>query len=97
MADHYHHYLRLVNILEGLKREGDLEMGPKLMDRLIGAQRRGELSPEEVLDLSARVQRWLEEREEQFSSQEFQMKKLLKAMEQDGQRLDRLKKKENRR
>lgn len=93
MSGHYDRYLRLVKILEQLRREGDLEMGPKLMDRIIDAQLHGELSPEEVLQLTGRIHLWLEERERQFSSQEFQMKKLLRAMERDDQRLNRIKKK----
>lgn len=93
MGSHFDHYLRLVKVLEQLRREGDLEMGPKLMDRIIDAQLHGELTPDEVLQLTGRIHRWLEQREAQFSSQEFQMRKLLRAMERDDKRLNRIKKK----
>ncbi len=94
MSSHFDHYLRLVKVLEQLKREGDLEMGPKLMDRIIDAQLHGELAPEDVLQLTGRIHKWLEEREAQFSSQEYQMRKLLRAIERDDKRLNRIKKKQ---
>lgn len=93
MGSNFDHYLRLVRVLEQLRREGDLEMGPKLMDRIIDAQLHGELTPDEVLQLTGRIHRWLERREDQFSSQEYQMRKLLRAMERDDKRLNRIKKK----
>jgi len=93
MGSRYQHYLGLVKTLERLRRQSDLELGPRLMDRIIDAQMRGELSPEEVMNLTGRVQHWIEEREAHFSSQEYQMRKLLKAMEQDDKRLYRIKRK----
>ncbi len=89
MTNRYQHYLRLVKILERLRRESDLELGPRLMDRIIDAQMQGELTPEEVMHLTGRVQHWVEEREAYFSSQEYQMRKLLKAMERDDKRSGR--------
>lgn len=93
MSGQYDRYLRLVRILERLKRESDLEMGPKLMDRIIDAQINGELTPDEVLQLTNRINRWLEQREAHFSSQEYQMRKLLRAMEREDKRSSRFKKK----
>lgn len=81
----YSYYQKLVAFLEKLKRESDLEMGPKLLDKIIDAQKDGELSSEQVIELSERIQCWIEKRHEYFASQEFQMKKLLRAME-DGDR-----------
>ncbi len=93
MGSNFDHYLRLVKVLEQLKRESDLEMGPKLMNRILDAQLCGELTPEEALQLTERIHRWLEKMETQFSSQEYQMRKLLRAMERDDKRLNRIKKK----
>lgn len=86
MAQNYQHYLRLVKILERLRRESDLELAPRLIDRLLDAQSRGEITADQALELSARVQRWREKLEEYISSQEHQMKKLLRQMETDDRR-----------
>jgi hypothetical protein len=77
----YQHYLKLVVFLEKLKRETDLSLGPKLLDKIIDAQREGQLSDDQVLELSGRIQHWIEKRQEFFASQEYQMKKLLSTME----------------
>jgi hypothetical protein len=81
--DAYHHYLRMVKILEKLKREGDLEYGPKLLDRILDAQKDGQLEPGQAMELSERVQRWLEHLQDYFTSQEYRMKKLVKALEKN--------------
>lgn len=86
MAQNYQHYLRLVKILERLRRESDLELAPRLIDRLLDAQSRGEITADQALELSARVQRWREKLEEYISSQEHQMKKLLRQMETGDRR-----------
>lgn len=83
----YQYFLKLVIILEKLKREVDLEMGPKLLDKIIDAQKEEELTTDQVLELSGRIQKWIETRHSFFASQEFQMKKLLKAIESSDRRL----------
>jgi hypothetical protein len=82
----YVYYQKLVVFLEKLKRESDLEMGPKLLDKIIDAQKEGELTSEQVMELSERIQNWVEKRHEYFVSQEFQMKKLLRAIENEDRR-----------
>jgi predicted ribosome quality control (RQC) complex YloA/Tae2 family protein len=86
MAQNYQHYLRLVKILERLRRESDLELAPKLIDRLLDAQAKGEITAEQALELSERVQRWRERLEEYIFSQEHQMRKLLRQMEAEDRR-----------
>ncbi len=83
----YQHYLKLVVFLEKLKRETDLSLGPKLLDKIIDAQREGHLSDEQALELSGRIQTWVEKRQEFFSSQEYQMKKLLSSMDGKDKRI----------
>jgi|GEM_PF-1435219 len=85
----YTYYLKLVAFLEKLKRESDLDLGPKLLDKIIDAQKEGELSSEQVMELSERIQCWIEKRHDYFASQEFQMKKLLRAMESDDRRTNK--------
>lgn len=83
----YQYFLKLVIILEKLKRESDLAMGPKLLDKIIDARKEEELTTDQVFELSERIQKWIENRHMFFTSQEFQMKKLLKAMESGERRL----------
>jgi hypothetical protein len=85
------YYLKLVVFLEKLKRESDMELGPKLLDKIIDAQREGELASEQVMELSERIQGWVERQHEYFASQEFQMKKLLRAMETGDRRVKKAK------
>jgi len=87
----YAYYLKLVAFLEKLKRESDLDLGPKLLDKIIDAQKEGDLSSEQVMELSERIQCWIEKRHDYFASQEFQMKKLLRAMESDDRRTNKTK------
>jgi hypothetical protein len=83
----YGYYLKLVVFLEKLKRESDMDLGPKLLDKIIDAQRGGELASEQVMELSERIQGWVERQHQYFASQEFQMKKLLRAMETGDRRV----------
>lgn len=87
----YAYYLKLVVFLEKLKRESDMDLGPKLLDKIIDAQREGELASEQVMELSERIQGWVEKQHEYFASQEFQMKKLLRAMEIGDRRVKKSK------
>jgi len=87
LKKNYQYFLKLVIILEKLKREGDLEMGPKLLDKIIDAQKEDELTTDQVFELSERIQKWIENQHAFFASQEFQMKKLLKAIESGERRL----------
>lgn len=82
----YEYYQKLVVFLERLKRETDIEMGPRLLDKIIDAQKDGDLTSGQVLELSERIQRWVEKRQEFFASQEFQMKKLIRALEEEDRR-----------
>lgn len=83
----YQYFLKLVAILEKLKREGDLEMGPKLLDKIIDAEIEKKLTTDQIFELSARIQKWIEARHAFFISQEYQVKKLLKAIANVEQRL----------
>ncbi len=87
----YAYYLKLVVFLERLKRESDLDLGPKLLDKIIDAQKDGDLASEQVMELSERIQCWVEKQHDYFTSQEFQMKKLLRAMDEDDRRVKKSK------
>jgi predicted hydrolase (HD superfamily) len=82
----YHHYLKMVQTLEKLRRESDLELGPRLMDKILDAQGREEITIEEAMELTGRVHEWSEKLQHHFASQEYQMKKLLRDFELDDRR-----------
>jgi hypothetical protein len=76
----------MVLTLEKLRRENDLELGPRLMDKILDAQGRGEITEAEAMDLSGRVLSWAERLHQRFASQEYQMNKLLRDFEKDDRR-----------
>jgi len=82
----YRHYLGMIKVLEKLHRQSDLEFGPKLMDKILDARHDGLISDEQALELTDRVQAWGQKLEDHFASQEYQMKKLMLAIEQDERR-----------
>jgi len=82
----YRHYLRMIKVLEKLRRQGDLEFGPKLMNKILDARQEGLLSDEQAIELTERVHAWCQKLEEHFASQESQMKKLMLAIELEERR-----------
>ncbi|MBI4726727.1 hypothetical protein HY768_05825 [candidate division TA06 bacterium] len=82
----YRHYLEMIRVLEKLHRKSDLEFGPKLMNKILDARNEGLISDEQALELTDRIQAWCQKLEDHFASQEFQMKKLMLAIEQDERR-----------
>ncbi len=79
----YDYYVEMVKILEKLKREDDLKIAPKLLDRILDGQKNGYLTAEQVFDLSERIDKWTMKLQLRFASQEYQMAKLLRALEND--------------
>ncbi len=79
----YDYYLEMVKILERLKREDDLKIAPKLLDRILDGQKNGHLTAEQVFELSERIDKWTMKLQLRFASQEYQMAKLLRALEND--------------
>jgi len=79
----YDYYLQMVKILERLKREDDLKIAPKLLDRILDGQKNGHLTAEQVFELSERIDKWTMKLQLRFASQEYQMAKLLRALEND--------------
>lgn len=82
----YRHYLGMVKVLERLRRQSDLEFGPKLMNKILDARHDGLISDEQAMELTDRVHLWCQKLEDHFTSQEYQMKKLMLAIEQDERR-----------
>ena len=82
----YRHYLGMVKVLERLQRQSDLEFGPKLMNKILDARHDGLISDEQAMELTDRVHAWSQKLEGHFASQEYQMKKLMLAIEQDERR-----------
>ena len=82
----YRHYLGMVKVLERLKRQSDLEFGPRLMNKILDARHDGQISDEQAMELTDRIHAWGQKLEAHFASQEYQMKKLVLAMEQDERR-----------
>ncbi|MDO9069016.1 MAG: hypothetical protein Q7W05_11245 [Deltaproteobacteria bacterium] len=85
-ASGYRHYLGMVRVLERLHRQNDLAFGPKLMDKILDARHDGQISDEQAMELTGRVHDWCQKLEAHFASQEYQMKKLVLAMERDERR-----------
>ncbi|MRR08599.1 hypothetical protein EG831_00575 [bacterium] len=79
----YDYYQEMVKILEKLKREEDLKIAPKLLDRILDGQKNGHLTAEQVFELSERIDKWTMKLQLKFASQEYQMTKLLRALESD--------------
>ena len=79
----YDYYVQMVKILERLKREDDLKIAPKLLDRILDGQKNGHLTTEQVFELSERIDKWTMKLQLRFASQEYQMAKLLRALEND--------------
>jgi len=82
-GNRYGYYLEMVKILERLKREDDLKIAPKLLDRILDGQKNGHLTAEQVFELSERIDKWTLKLQLRFASQEYQMAKLLRALEND--------------
>lgn len=82
----HRHYLGMVKVLERLKRQSDLEFGPKLMNKILDARHDGLISDEQAVELTDRVHAWGQKLESHFASQEYQMKKLMLAIEQEERR-----------
>ena len=82
----YRHYLGMVKVLERLKRQSDLDFGPKLMNKILDARHDGLISDEQAMELTDRIHAWGQKLEEHFASQEYQMKKLMLAIEKDERR-----------
>lgn len=82
----YRHYLGMVKVLERLKRQSDLEFGPRLMNKILDARHQGLISDEQAMELTDRIHAWGQKLEEHFISQEYQMKKLMLAIEKDDRR-----------
>jgi len=82
----YRHYLGMVKVLERLRRQSDLEFGPKLMNKILDARHEGLISDEQAMELTDRVHAWCQKLEDHFASQEYQMKKLMLAIEQEERR-----------
>jgi hypothetical protein len=82
----YRHYLGMVKVLERLKRQSDLEFGPRLMNKILDARHGGLISDEQAVELTDRIHAWSQKLEEHFVSQEYQMKKLMLAIEMDERR-----------
>ncbi|MBI5806232.1 hypothetical protein HZA73_09315 [candidate division TA06 bacterium] len=82
----YRHYLGMVKVLERLKRQSDLEFGPRLMNKILDARHDGLISDEQAMELTDRIHAWGQKLEEHFASQEYQMKKLMLAIEKDERR-----------
>lgn len=85
-ASSYRHYLGMVKVLERLRRQSDLEFGPKLMNKILDARHDSLISDEQAMELTDRVHVWCQKLEDHFTSQEYQMKKLMLAIEQDERR-----------
>ena len=85
----YDYYLQMVKILERLKREDDLKIAPKLLDRILDGQKNGHLTAEQVFDLSERIDKWTMKLQLRFASQEYQMAKLLRALENDQRKREK--------
>jgi len=73
----------MAKILEKLKREDDLKIAPKLLDRILDGQKNGHLTADQVFELSERIDKWTMKLQLKFASQEYQMHKLLRALEND--------------
>jgi hypothetical protein len=86
--DRYGYYLEMVKTLERLKREDDLNIAPKLLDRILEGQSNGHLTAEQVLELSERIDRWTIKLQAKFANPDYQMAKLLRAQEDDQRRRD---------
>jgi len=82
----YRHYLGIVKILERLHRQRDLEFGPRLMNKIIDARQDSRISDEQTIELTDRIHAWCQKLEDHFASQEYQMKKLMLAIEQEERR-----------
>ena len=82
----YRHYLGMIKVLEKLRRQSDLEFGPKLMNKILDARHQGLISDEQAMELTDRVQAWGKKLDEYFASQEYQMKKLMLAIELEERR-----------
>lgn len=82
----YRHYLGMVKVLERLRRQSDLEFGPKLMNKILDARHEGLISDEQAMELTDRVHVWCQKLEDHFASQEYQMKKLMLAIELEERR-----------
>ena len=54
----YRHYLGMVKVLERLKRQSDLDFGPKLMNKILDARHDGLISDEQAVELTDRVHVW---------------------------------------
>ena len=82
----YRHYLGMIKVLEKLHRQSDLEFGPKLMNKILDARHEGLISDEQAMELTGRVHAWGQKLEDHFASQEYQMKKLMLAIELEDRR-----------
>jgi molybdenum-dependent DNA-binding transcriptional regulator ModE len=82
----YRHYLGMIKVLEKLRRQSDLEFGPKLMNKILDARHQEMLSDEQAMELTGRVHAWCQKLEDHFTSQEYQMKKLMLAIELEDRR-----------
>jgi hypothetical protein len=85
----YDYYLEMVKILEKLKREGDLKIAPKLLDRILDGQKNGHLTADQVFELSERIDKWTMRLQLKFASQEYQMNQLLRALENDQRKREK--------
>ena len=85
----YDYYLEMVKILEKLKREDDLNIAPKLLDRILDGQNNGHLTADQVFELSERIDKWTVKLQHRFASQEYQMNQLLRALENDQRRREK--------
>jgi hypothetical protein len=82
----YRHYQGMVKVLERLKRQSDLDFGPKLMNKILDARHDGLISDEQAMELTDRIHAWSQKLEGHFASQEYQMKKLMLAIELEERR-----------
>jgi len=82
----YRHYLGMIKVLEKLHRQSDLEFGPKLMNKILDARHQNLISDEQAMELTDRIQAWGQKLENHFASQEYQMKKLMLAIEREERR-----------
>jgi hypothetical protein len=82
----YRHYLEMIKVLVKLRRKSDLEFGPKLMNKILDARHQNLISDEQAMELTDRIQAWVQKLENNFASQEYQMKKLMLAIELEERR-----------